>query len=57
MCDKLAEIRCSNCRALLLEANLKDGIIKKICPRCKTINVITAKPAKVSATPVAVQHT
>lgn len=36
-------IRCVNasCGAVLLEADLKEGTIKKKCPKCKTITVIT----------------
>ena len=41
--EPLQIIRCVNasCGAVLLEADLKEGTIKKKCPKCKTITVIT----------------
>jgi len=38
----MQEIRCSNCGKLLLEAT---GEVKKICPKCRTVNhvVVTTK--------------
>ncbi len=37
----MEQIRCKNpnCRKVLLEAQIKEGVLIKICPRCKTRNI------------------
>ena len=38
----MQEIRCQNCNKLLLEAT---GEVKKICPKCKTVNHVVVTSA------------
>lgn len=42
----LITYRCfaEDCRAVLFEADIKEGTIHKKCPKCKLLNVIEVKP-------------
>lgn len=42
----LKPYKCRQCGRLLFEAELRDGEIAKICPKCKTRNVFKADPKK-----------
>lgn len=42
----LKPYKCRQCGRLLFEAELRDGEIVKICPKCKTRNIFKADPKK-----------
>lgn len=37
----LVKVKCVVCGKVLYEADIRDGTVKKICPKCKTENVYT----------------
>lgn len=41
MAEKFVEVRCENCKRLLFEADITKGKVRKICPRCKKVNIFS----------------
>jgi len=49
--DKYVEVRCGKCGKLLFEASIDKGKVKKICPRCKEMNIYSVPNKRTNQKP------
>lgn len=51
MADNYRPVRCKKCKTLLLEVDITEGSVRKICPKCKTVNEVKVTQTAIPAVP------